>query len=209
MEIINHFNLICCSLLFLIWSGLFFFLWLKKKKSFIYLLFFTIYYIYLGGVLYYTLFQYQSLLLLKYFTPTLILHGQESGKDINFIPLIALTIKDLKTSLLNILLFLPFGFGLPFITNFRIKKTVVYGLFFSLTIEIMQLITGILAKTTFRIADINDIIFNVLGTLAGYILFILFMKIFLRIFHKSKIKFYSIGKYIASRPQLDSRKENN
>ena len=44
----------------------------------------------------------------------------------NLIPLVTLTPQDLKTSLLNILLMIPFGFGLPFITNFRMKKIDCY-----------------------------------------------------------------------------------
>src|SRR5438132_1110680 len=100
----------------LIWLGFVIFLRLKKKSR-VYLIFFTIFYVYIIKVLDYTLFQFQSLLLLKYFMPNLILNGQT--ENINLIPLIALTSQDLKTSLLNILLLIPFGFGLPFITNFR------------------------------------------------------------------------------------------
>src|SRR5918912_4395387 len=105
----------------LIWIGIVTFLRLKNKKSLIYLISFTIFYVYIFKVLDYTLFQFQSLLLLKYFMPNLILNGQTAGKHMNLIPLITLTPQDLNTSLLNILLLIPFGFGLPFITNFRMK----------------------------------------------------------------------------------------
>ena len=92
--------------------------------------------------------------------PSLILRGETVETNMNFIPLITLTHQDLKTSLLNILLMIPFGFGLPFITNFRMKKTVVIGMLFSIVIEFLQLITGFMTKVTFRIVDINDVIFN-------------------------------------------------
>ena len=134
--------------------------------------FFTIFYAYIVEVLDYTLFQFQSLVLLKYFMPDLILNGQTAGKSINLIPLITLTPQDLKTSLLNILLLIPFGFGLPFVTNLRMKPIVVIGALFSIVIEFLQLITGLMAKITFRIADINDVIFNTLGVAVGYMLFV-------------------------------------
>src|SRR5919202_2568155 len=97
------FNLLTVLVFGLIWIGIVTFLRLKRKKSLIYLIFFTIFYAYLIKVLDYTLFQFQSLLLLKYFTPDLILNGQTAGKSINLIPLVTLTLQDLTTSLLNIL----------------------------------------------------------------------------------------------------------
>ncbi len=157
-----YFDILTVLLFGLIWSGIVTFLLLKKKKGLVYLIFFTIFYVYLFKVLDYTLIQFQSLLLLKYFAPDLILNGQAAGKIMNLIPFITLTPQDLKTSLLNILLLIPFGFGLPFITNFRMKKVVVVGALFGIVIEFLQLITGFMAKITFRIADINDVIFNTL-----------------------------------------------
>lgn len=164
-----------------IWFGIVAFLRAKKKKSLVYLLFLTIFYIYLYKVLDYTLFQFQSLLVLKHFLPDLRLNGVTAGESINLIPLITLTIEDLRTSLLNILLMVPFGFGLPFITNFCVKKIVVIGALFSIAIELLQLITGLAAKMTFRIADINDVIFNTGGVAIGYVLFIGFVRIYRRI----------------------------
>ncbi len=153
----------------LIWFGIVTFLRFKKK-SVVYLLFFTIFYAYLFKVLDYTLFQFQSILLLKQFTPDLILRGQPTGQSVNLVPLVTLTLQDVNTSLLNILLMIPFGFGLPFITNFRMKEIVVIGALFSVAIEFLQFVTGFMAKITFRIADINDVIFNTVGVAIGYIL---------------------------------------
>jgi hypothetical protein len=115
--------------------------------------------------------------------PDLILNGQTAGKNMNLIPLVSLTSQDLKTSLLNILLLVPFGFGLPFITNLRMKKIVVIGALFSIVIEFLQLVTGFMAKITFRIADINDVIFNTVGVVIGYILFVGFVRIYRHISH--------------------------
>ena len=197
------FDLLIVLLFVLIWIGVVTFLWSKKKKSLAYLIFFTIFYVYIVKVLDYTLFQFQSLLLLKYFMPNLILNGQPAGKDLNLIPLITLTPQDLETSLLNILLLIPFGFGLPFITNFRMKKIVVIGLLFSIAIEFLQLITGFMAKITFRIADINDVIFNTLGVAIGYMLFVGFVRSYRHLSRDWKISANPILRYIAERPQTD------
>jgi glycopeptide antibiotics resistance protein len=189
-----------------IWIGLVTFLRLKKKKSLVYLLLFTIFYAYLYKVLDYTLFQYQSLLLLKQFTPDLILNGLTAEKSINLIPLITLTREDLKTSLLNILLLMPFGFGLPFITKFRMQGIVVIGALFGIVIELLQLVTGFMAKITFRVADINDVIFNTVGVAIGYLLFVGFVRMYRHISHNWKISANPILRYIAERPQVDEQR---
>lgn len=203
MEFVRYFDLLIALLFGLIWLGIITFLRMKKQKSLPYLFFFTIFFIYLFKVLDYTLFQFQSLLLLKHFLPNLILNGQEAGKTINLIPLITLSAQDLKTSLLNILLFLPFGFGLPFITSFRMKNVVLIGALFSMAIELLQLTTGLLAKNTFRIADINDVIFNTIGVVVGYMLFVWFVQMYRRGFHHKKTSAHPVLRYIAERPQID------
>jgi glycopeptide antibiotics resistance protein len=186
----------------LIWLGISTFLLLKKKKSFVHVLFFTIFYIYLYKVLDYTLLQFQSLLLLQYFVPDLMLRGVEAGRSVNIIPLVTLTPEDVKTSILNILMMMPFGFGLPFITNLRFKKVVIAGLLLSIGIEFLQLITGFTANTTFRVADINDLIFNTVGVAIGYILFAQFVLIYRRISRSWKIRANPVLRYIAERPQI-------
>ncbi len=178
MDVVKYFNVLAVVLVSLIWLAIILFLWLKKKKSLVYLVLFTVFYIYLVKVLDYTIFQFQSLLLLKYFVPSLILNGQAVGETINLVPLITLTAGDLKTSLLNILLLIPFGFGLPFVANFRMKKVVVIGVCFSIFIELLQLITGLIAGSTFRIVDINDVLFNTLGVVVGYLLFVGLVRIY-------------------------------
>lgn len=197
MQPVIYFDLLIILICCLLWIGMISFLRRKKKKSNVYLLFFTVFYVYIVKVLDYTLFQFQSLLLLKHFMPSLILNGQEANKTLNLIPLLSLSLQDLTTSLLNILLFTPFGFGLPFITNLRMKKVVIIGLVFSITIELLQLVTGLMAKVTFRVADINDVIFNTIGVAVGYILFVGFA----RICRKWKTHTNPIMRYIVDRPQ--------
>lgn len=186
----------------LLWLCVAAFLRVKKRKSFVYMLFFTIFFVYLYKVLDYTLLQFQSLLLLKHFLPDLMLNGAEAGKAVNLIPLSTLTREDLRTSLLNILLMMPFGFGLPFITNFRMKRVVAAGVIFSIAIELLQLATGLIGNLTFRVADINDLIFNTIGVVAGYIAFLVFIRVYRRVLPNG-MRSNPILRYIAERPQVD------
>lgn len=185
----------------LLWIGIVTFL--RSKKSLAYLIFFTIFYVYIFKVLDYTLFQFQSLIVLKLFMPDLILNGQTAEKAMNLIPLMTLTSQDLETSLLNILLLIPFGFGLPFISNYHMQKIVIIGALFSIVIEVMQLITGFLAKITFRVADINDVIFNTIGVAIGYLLFVGFVRIYRQISYNWRVAANPILRYIAERPQVE------
>lgn len=70
------------------------------------------------------------------------------------------------TYLLNIVLFMPFGFLLPTIwPHFRkMKNTVCAGFFFSLAIELNQLLNN-------RITDIDDLFTNTFGAIVGYVLY--------------------------------------
>jgi glycopeptide antibiotics resistance protein len=176
------FDLLIIFLFGLIWFGII--MILRTKKSRVFLVFFTVFYIYLVMVLYYTLFQFQSLILLKLFNPHLMLNGFAAGKELNLIPLVTLTPGDMQTSLLNILMMAPFGFILPFIADYRMKKVVVSAMLFSLAIELTQWLTGRLAGVTFRVADVNDVIFNTLGAAVGYVLFLGFGVMFRRMAHR-------------------------
>lgn len=71
---------------------------------------------------------------------------------------------DYGSSLLNVLLFIPFGFFLPLLwQNFRrLGKTLLLGFCASLFIEFFQIFS-------LRATDINDLITNVLGTSLGYL----------------------------------------
>ena len=199
----SYLHLAAILLCVLVWVGIIAFLRWKKKKDLVYLLFFTIFYIYIINVLNLTLFKYQSLLLLRYFAPSLMLRGRPAGKSLNLIPLITLTPADLRTSFLNILMMIPFGFGLPFITHFRAKKVIVIGALFSIGIEFLQFITGYVAKMTFRVADIDDVIINTVGVAVGYILFVGFVRTYRRISRNEKMSANPILRYIAERPQVE------
>lgn len=67
--------------------------------------------------------------------------------------------------ILNIILFIPFGFLFPIIQPKLSKATITYGVLLSLAIEIMQYITGR------GLADIDDLINNALGAVIGYLIY--------------------------------------
>ncbi|MED2793035.1 VanZ family protein [Bacillus wiedmannii] len=83
------------------------------------------------------------------------------------------------TYLLNIVLFMPLGFLLPTIwPQFRkMKNTVCAGFFFSLAIELNQLLNN-------RITDIDDLFTNTLGAIVGYLLYRLYRALFKMIFKR-------------------------
>ena len=163
-----------------IWFGIVAYLRTAKKQSPVNLLLFTIFYIYLYKVLDYTLLQFQSLLLLRYFIPGLMLNGSGADENVNLAPLVTLATEDLRTSLLNILLMMPFGFGLPFLAEWKASRVMVVGALFSIAIELLQLLTGVMAGMTFRVADVNDVIFNTVGVATGYAIYIGLVRIFRR-----------------------------
>ncbi|NKX61618.1 VanZ family protein [Bacillus cereus] len=95
------------------------------------------------------------------------------ANEINLIPFAS---EGITTYVLNILLFMPLGFLLPTIwPQFRIMKNTVYaGFFFSLAIELSQLLDN-------RITDIDDLCMNTLGANVGYLLYrVLFKMIYIR-----------------------------
>ncbi len=73
---------------------------------------------------------------------------------------------------LNVILFIPFGFLLPFIwgSKRRFVCTLASGATLSLGIELSQLLNS-------RVTDVDDLILNTAGTVVGFVFYkIIFMK---------------------------------
>lgn len=143
----------------------------RRGRNAVYVAFFTVFFVYGFKVLDYTLFQFQSLLLLQHFDPNLILNGVPNDERLNLVPLVALESADVRTSLLNVAMMVPFGLGLPFLTRLRWGSVVSAGAMVSVAIELLQLVTGVLGGITFRVADVNDVIFNAAGAGLGFLIF--------------------------------------
>lgn len=70
---------------------------------------------------------------------------------------------DGRSSLLNVVLFLPLGFFLPSLwkTEFPLWKTILFGFITSFVIELLQIFT-------YRATDVNDLMTNTAGTIIGW-----------------------------------------
>jgi len=66
--------------------------------------------------------------------------------------------------ILNIFMFLPFGFLLPLLQKkfYKIHNTLILAFLFTICIELFQLVTGL------GVFDIDDVFNNMLGSLIGY-----------------------------------------
>lgn len=160
-----------------------------KHKNFSCLFILTLFYIYLVMVINYTQFPI-------IFDDVYVETFKGYSADYNLVPLISLTKDDLITSLLNVILFLPFGFLYFIISRFSYKKTMFIGFCVSLFVEIMQLIIAASTKVYFRITDVNDIIFNVLGVFFGIIAYQVFNFVVTKIMMKLKISTNPLIEYV-------------
>ena len=90
----------------------------------------------------------------------------------NFVPFLHM-FSDYRSSLLNVLLFVPLGFFLPlFWKKFSaFGYTLLFGFCTSLLFEILQIFT-------FRATYINDLMTNTVGTVLGYLLARVVLKLF-------------------------------
>lgn len=81
--------------------------------------------------------------------------------EINLVPFFLGSIEPFGL-IMNLLLFIPLGIGLPLLfLNCGLKQTAFAGFILSLLIELGQLFN-------FRATDINDLLMNTLGAAAGY-----------------------------------------
>jgi glycopeptide antibiotics resistance protein len=86
----------------------------------------------------------------------------------------------------NILLTIPFGFGINFILSLKPKLIFPLSLLSGLIIEMTQLFCTILLGISYRSVDINDVILNFAGSLLGFGMFYLFAWIYTALFKRLK-----------------------
>lgn len=67
----------------------------------------------------------------------------------------------------NVLLGLPFGFGLPFVILRPNRSLLAWGLLFAGSIELIQLLMNIVYGFPYRVVDVNDFLLNALGVVLG------------------------------------------
>lgn len=91
-------------------------------------------------------------------------------EEINLVPFSS---SGATTYILNIIMFMPLGFLLPFIWSkfMNLSKVFCVGLCFSLAIEFCQLFNH-------RVSDIDDLMMNSLGAVFGYLIWLCGTKLF-------------------------------
>lgn len=81
----------------------------------------------------------------------------------------------------NVIVALPFGFGLPFLVRVPWKRVLWLAFAFGAVVEGLQLLVSLALGFAYRVIDINDLFLNALGVLAGYAMFRVFARIFLAV----------------------------
>jgi len=185
---VYHFNGWVLNCFIIIYFVLVSLLKFKYKKSYTFLLFFSIMYVYMCNVIKLTQFPiYVDDLQREAFG------GQNVWREMNLIPF---KYTFTKENVFNILMTVPFGFGLPFIIKSSFMKTLIVGAITGAILELGQLLSALYAGYTFRYVDINDVIYNLTGVLIGYLVFKIFKKIFNASVKKFNIKSNSIINHI-------------
>jgi glycopeptide antibiotics resistance protein len=155
-------------------------LWIKGK-SFPYLLFFSIFWIYLMGVASLVAFPFP----IGYPNP-------DFKPSVNFIPLkfgdCSYLILCLRNIYENILLTIPFGFGISFIARIKPKNIIWLAIAVGLVFEITQLVISLVVRSPFRVVDINDVFLNAAGVMLGYGIFRIFGWLYSAVIHKLQIQ---------------------
>ena len=178
---IIDFDLLTVLIGSLIYIALCFFLYKKKKKEKIFFLFSTIMFCYFMCVIKLTLFP-------------IVMIGLPANikESVHLIPF-----RDgiRTTDLLNLLMTIPLGIGTPFIAPvYNLKRSVSLGLFTGITIETLQYLeTFLTGGYSHRIIDSNDVIFNFIGCLLGFLVLAVFSRLFRRL---PKERLNSFWKYV-------------
>lgn len=100
-----------------------------------------------------------------------------------------------STLMLNVLLTMPFGFGINFLARIRAKAFLWIAPAVGLSIEGMQLFISLLGYA-YRIIDINDVLMNALGVWIGYGLFRLFARLYVWAIGRLGIKPWGLAAYV-------------
>ena len=96
----------------------------------------------------------------------------------------------------NILLTVPFGFGIIFIAPSFAKRSPLWAIVIGFTIEFSQLISVLTCGIGYRVIDINDVIWNTLGVLVGFGLFKAFGKVFIKTKHRFALEPEGLLSYV-------------
>jgi glycopeptide antibiotics resistance protein len=98
----------------------------------------------------------------------------------------------------NILMTVPFGFGINFIARLKPKNIPWLGLVLGLAIETIQFVLDLALGGAYRTVDVNDVLLNAIGVLLGYGIFRIFAWLYLIITRRFRINHKGLLAYIYS-----------
>lgn len=178
--------------LFFIYLLLCLFFKIKFKKNNMFLLFFSIMFVYLCNVIRLTQFPVYALESMRE-----VFDGQNVWREINVVPFRTITSDFSMASALNILMTMPLGFGLPFLMKCSLKKIAFIGAGTGFFCELGQLLVALHVGFTFRFVDIDDIILNMTGAILGYLIYVyVFKPLFKYAINKFSVELNSLLNYI-------------
>ena len=96
----------------------------------------------------------------------------------------------------NILMTVPFGFGINFIARLRKRDFIWLALAVGLVIETAQFTLDVILGGVYRSVDVNDVLFNGLGVWIGVGLFFGFARLFMAITERFEIRHTGLLAYI-------------
>lgn len=95
----------------------------------------------------------------------------------------------------NVLLTIPFGFGVSFIAQFKARDFLWLAIAVGFTIEMAQLVIS-LRVGVYRTVDITDVLLNATGVLLGYLFFMAFARLVSKMTQQFRIKRSSFWAYV-------------
>jgi len=96
----------------------------------------------------------------------------------------------------NILMTVPFGFGINFIAHLRKRDFIWLALALGLLIETTQFALDLILGGVYRTVDVNDVLFNALGVWIGVGLFFGFARLFMAITRRFEIRHAGLSAYL-------------
>jgi len=168
---------------------------LRRKKSISYLVFFSFFWVYMLIVAGMTIFPIPLDIGMR--TPLLGILRRINLQPLYFGGLFSLHTHVILQQLIgNVLLTIPFGFGINFLTRIKAMRFPWIALGTGLAIEVSQLVVSLGIGAAYRGVDINDVLLNAVGVLIGYALFRAFGFLYLALVQQPGKKQNSLYSYI-------------
>jgi glycopeptide antibiotics resistance protein len=148
-----------------------------RKHNLSYLLFFSLFWVYLLAVVQAVFFPFAINAVSEStpFTPSINLIPFYFGSCFTYMPGLCA-----RGILENIILTFPFGFGINFLVRVKPGNLLWLALSIGLGFECSQLAISLAFRSAFRAVDINDAILNAAGVILGYAFFRAFAWVYLQ-----------------------------